>query len=316
MALVNTDEQSSKAYIDKITEELAKIKAKRPDISPFYPSNYAIANIYEELIGGICIKRDGSDNKMYIKVDLPEYQYGVDALSKWYEAGYIKSDIASSNSIVTIPERKQYAIIGTSWKPGQDVYYKNDMGSEPAYSLCAEPYVGSGIPLQTMISVGANSRHPEEAVKLIYMINSNEELFNILVWGIEGKHYNIHEDGTAEEIEESGYNGIAALAWKYGNQFKSKVMTGQPADVWEQTEEMNTKARKSPAMGFVPNTENLAAELANVTNVVSEYRAREQYGTAPRMEYWNEYRQKLSAAGIETIRDELQKQYDEFLKNK
>ena len=60
----------------------------------------------------------------------------------------------------------------------------------------------------------------------------------------------------------------------------------------------------------------LATELANVTNVVSEYRAREQYGTAPRMEYWNDYRQKLSAAGIETIRDELQKQYDEFLKNK
>ncbi len=315
-ALNNHDYESCKAYLDKITGELAKIKAKRPDMTTVNPFNPATGNIYEELVGGCVIRRDGSSNEVVIKAFTDEYKYYVDTIRSWYEAGYIRNDIASKgNSFESTEEKRNTAVTDNSWKPGQEVYFINERGVEPVYAWNEEPYVLSTQALLTMVSVGANAKHPEEAVKFIYMMNSNKELYNLICWGIEGKHYTKNADGTATPIADSGYN-IASSAWKYGNQFNGFVMEGQPLDVWEQTKKMNDEARKSPALGFVPDTTNIETELANITNVMAEYKAKTDFGTAPRSEYWDELVGKLKDAGIEKVRDELQKQYDDFLKSK
>ena len=317
LALATKDEETTKKYIDKMTEELANIHEKRPDLYAINPFNPANANIYEELLGGVGIRRDGTSSEVITLHDAPETVYGVDALRKWYESGYIRSDIASKGSTTTSTEEaRQYAMSWTTWKPGQDIYYVNERGVEPSYAFTGEPYVSRRSALLTMISVGANSKHPEEAVKFIYMINSNKELYNLICWGIEGVNYTKNADGTATEIPGTGYDQVAQNAWRYGNQFNSWVMEGNEPDVWEQTAKMNDEALKSPALGFVPNTESINTEIANVANVNAEYLAKKGYGTSPRSEYWDEYCQKLKAAGINKIRDEIQKQYDEFLASK
>jgi putative aldouronate transport system substrate-binding protein len=129
-------------------------------------------------------------------------------------------------------------------------------------------------------------------------------------------NYTVNEDGTVKEIADSGYNNIGQSAWKFGNQFNSYVMEGQPIDVWEKTEEMNNNAEKSVALGFVPNLDDLSTEIANIANVEAEYVAKKDFGTVKREVYWDEYRAKLAQAGVEKVRDEIQKQYDEFIKNK
>ena len=87
-------------------------------------------------------------------------------------------------------------------------------------------------------------------------------------------------------------------------------MEGQPADVWEQTKQMNDTAIKSPVLGFVPDTTSISAEIANISAVEQEYKAYRNYGVAPFEDWYDEYRAKLKAAGIETVRVEIQKQYD------
>lgn len=310
-ALANVNYETCVAYMDKLTNEVAKIKEKRPDLYSVNPFDPSASNIYEEILGGVGIRKDGSSDEIIILHETQEAQYGYDTMRKWYEAGYIRSDIASKGSTAaTTEEKRQYGMTSGTWKPGQEVYFKNERGVDPVYAFNAEPYVGRKNALLTMISVGANTKHPEEAVKLIYMLNSDKELFNTLCWGLEGVHYTKNADGTVKEIEGSGYQQIGQNAWRYGNQFNGFVMEGQPADVWEQTEKMNDEARKSPALGFVPDTTAIDSEIANVANVKAEYKARVSYGTSPRSEYWDEYCQKLKDAGIEKIRDEIQKQYD------
>lgn len=109
----------------------------------------------------------------------------------------------------------------------------------------------------------------------------------------------------AKGIKGSGYEKVAQNAWKYGNQFNAFVMEGQPADVWEQTEKMNDEARKSPALGFVPDVSGLNAEIANISNVQAEFKAKKSCGTSPVDEWYDDYVAKLKTAGIEKVRDEI-----------
>ena len=309
----NNSYETMVEYLDAFTEELAKIKAKentdlgyKYTMKPYNPATYAM---YEEIAGGISIRKDGTSDELVIACDTPEWKYGKQTVRKWYELGYIRNDMASAAAMESSDSDSLYATSATTWKPGQEVYYINQYGEEPVYSFFGEPNVWRTGPLATMISVNARTQHPEEAVKMIYMLNSNKELFNLIVWGIEGKHYKLNEDGTAKTLEGSGYD-IASGAWRYGNQFNGYVMEGQPADVWEQTKKMNDESVKSPVLGFVPDTTEISAEIANISAVGQEYKAYSEYGVAPFEEWYDAYRAKLTAAGIEKVRDELQKQYD------
>ena len=317
LAVNNTNMETGKALMTKLTGELGKIKEKRPDLYTINSFNPMTTNINEEIIGGVGIKKDGSSDDIFILdfEDEAKYSYGV--IREWYEKGYIRSDAASAPSMSGVESENAHGMVVGTWKPGQDIYYKNQHdGEAPAYALLAEPYVGRKSALATMVSVGANTKHPDEAIKLIYLLNSDKELYNTLCWGIEGKHYTKNADGTAKEIEGSGYEKIAQNAWKYGNQFNAFVMEGQPADVWEQTAKMNDDAKKSPVLGFVPNVDELNSEIANIANVQAEFAAKKGSGTSPVDEWYDDYVAKLKTAGIEKVRDELQKQYNEWKASK
>ena len=320
LALQVKDYESSVKYMDKITEELGKIKAKKPDIYTVNPYNCNVATlqIYEPLIGGIGLRKDGSSSELVILDDTPERQYGIDTMHNWYEKGYIRSDIAAAGTAMTsTEEERQYAMLFGNWKPGQaELYFIPFRNCEPVYSRITTPYVSRTAPLQTMISVGANTKYPEECVKLIYLLNANKDLYNTLIWGIEGTHYEKGDDGRVTPIEGAGHSEIQQSGWAFGNQFNSYVLNTLPLSVWEETKQMDNEADKSPALGFAIDTSNITTELANIANLEAEYKAKIDYGTSPRSEYWDEYRSKLSAAGIEKVRDELQKQYDDFLASK
>ena len=83
-----------------------------------------------------------------------------------------------------------------------------------------------------------------------------------------------------------------------------------------QTEKMNDEAIKSPMLGFVPDLSGLTTEIAAIANINAEYKAKRECGTNDPAEWYDEYIGKLKAAGIDKVRDELQKQYDEFLASK
>ena len=217
---------------------------------------------------------------------------------------------------MTRDEAKQIAISASTWKPGQDPYVKENQGYDPVYALLTKPYVSRTSALATMTSVGANTKNPKKAVEFLKLINSDKELFNLICWGIEGTHYTKGDNGKITQIEGSGYTDLGKNAWEFGNQFNGLLLENQEDGVWEETRQMNEDAVKSPMIGFVPNTDPIANELANITNVNSEYGARKGYGTEDASVWWDEYIEKLNQAGEQKILDELQKQYDEFLASK
>ena len=69
-------------------------------------------------------------------------------------------------------------------------------------------------------------------------------------------------------------------------------------------------------LGFVPDTDSIATELSNLTTIEDEYKAKKKFGTAAFEDYFDEKCKKEDEAGIKTVLEELQKQYDEFLSSK
>ena len=314
-ALNVTDYDSYAKYLNKITEEKAKVKAKRPDLE-LSSEDPRACTIYETIAAGVSLKKDGS-RELVILDETPEMQLSFKTLWEWYRDGYTPKDAATkATQVKSVEDRKQQAWFESTYKPGQEITDKKTYGEPMKYAFMHEPYMGRTNPLATMLSVGANTKHPEEAVKFLYMINSNKELYNLLCFGIEGKHYTKNEDGTVKLIEGTGYEKMPNKAWVMGNQFNAYVMEGQPLDDWELTEKMNDESQKSPALGFVPDLTKLTTEVAAIANVQAEYKAKRECGTNDPAEWYDEYIGKLKAAGVDKVRDELQKQYDEFLASK
>lgn len=304
-------------FATMLDELYAKVHEAKPEHCVINPTYYELTvPVYESLTGPVCLRQDGSTNELYLDYETPEYKLQMQKRHEWYQKGYIRSDIAAKGTTTTgNDEARQIEIRFSTWKPGQEIYCTNTYGTEQVTAFFQNPYVGRTSALATSTGVGANSKHPKEAVQLLRLVNTNKELFNILAWGIEGTNYNLNEDGKVIEIPDSGYNKIGEGAWKFGNQFNGLLMAEQEDGIWEATEEMNNTAMKSPALGFVPNTDPISTELANLTNTSSEYAAK-KFGTADPAEWYDEYVQAMEAAGAKKVLDELQKQYDEFLNSK
>ena len=305
-------------YVLMLDDLFAKVHKARPDLYVFNPERDIVKCLrYEELVKGVSILKDGSTTKLELTRDIKDAQLGIKKLNEWYEKGYIRNDIASVGTALTSDEEaRKVAVRVATWKPGQEDTVAKKYGEEQVTAWIDYPYVSRTQPLLTMTSVGGNSKHPKEAVKLLKLINTNKELFNLICWGIEGTHYTVNEDGRISVIPNTGYDKVGTNAWKYGNQFNSYVRETQPADVWEQTEEMNNTAKLSPMLGFVPNTDMIATDLANVTNIEDQYKAKASFGTAPPDSYLSQKTVDEDKAGINNIINEMQKQYDEFLASK
>lgn len=316
---------ATKEYVDKYNFDFSSVKSM-DDATPFLelikkneldkyaikPMNidYWVLPKWEFVIeeSNIVIPKDGSSSKLEIQFNTEEFKNGLKTTREWYEKGYIRPDISSMGDDSADEKAGKYVVTCGTWKPGGDAY-----STIPKVSaILHEPYLKRNGALQTVLSVGAKSKHPEKAVQLIELVNTNKELYNLLCFGIEGKHYNLI-DGKLEKIKDSGYD--MNCDWALGNQFNAYVRVEQDDNVWEETKKMNDEALRSPLLGFVPDITPIEAELSQIAAVNEEY-AVYKVGADDPDNYWDEYMDKLEVAGQKKVLDVLQKQVDEFWASK
>lgn len=69
-------------------------------------------------------------------------------------------------------KRYVHAFTNGTWKPGQNAYIIKQYGCGEKYAKLFDPYISRKSAFLTMISVGANSKHPKEVVELIKLLNT------------------------------------------------------------------------------------------------------------------------------------------------
>ena len=166
----------------------------------------------------------------------------------------------------------------------------------------------------------------ETAAKIINLMNTEKgkDLYNMLVWGIEGEHYTVT---GADRIETIGYTGQGTTSAPYGlwkwvvGNTKNAYMTQSDSEEYKEFvfERFNEgeDTLVSRAIGFSPDLTEYQSQLAQLSSVDGEYTKPLMYGAVANYEsVYAEFMDKIKKCESDKIRDEIQKQLDEFMASK
>ncbi|WP_309120343.1 ABC transporter substrate-binding protein [Paenibacillus sp.] len=315
----NLDVSAIQTYKD-IEPFLKTLKDNEPDVIPLGLAQNSNGFFTDRSIVGapglpVSYKKDDPEYKLATTIE--SYEAKADyyrTVRAWYQAGYINKDAPVLQNINDLKSKGNVAVgIEFTSKPGGEIGEKAmNGGNDVVYVPIADSYF-TGI-ASAMHVINKNSKHPERALMLLNLLNTDKTLYNLICNGIEGKHYNKVDDLYIEPIEGSGYapNGD----WVFGNQFNAYLKPGQAPDTWEKTIELNDNAVVPASNGFSVNEESIKAEIANINAVKNEYGSALETGAVDPDQVLPEFLEKLKASGIEKVDAEVAKQWDQFLKSK
>jgi len=234
---------------------------------------------------------------------------------KYYEKGYINADAATNKSDIGELRRQGKIWVASGvWKPGSDIELKIADNNQYDYvsHVVTEPIVTTDLATGSMMSISRTSEDPERAMMVLNYLHTDPYVINLIVHGIEGKHYKKVGENRIEPIADSGY-GASALFWVIGSQMLNYLKPGQPDDLYENWKKFNDTAVRFPLMGFVFDDTKVKNEVSQLIGIVAEYKTLATGALANPSKLLDERNAKLKAAGVEKVAAELQAQIDAWL---
>ncbi|MFD0672697.1 ABC transporter substrate-binding protein [Cohnella sp. GCM10027633] len=293
----------------------AQLKANEPDIVPWGSRNFFSGKLYGYDDDTVAKVRVGDTTNTIVDYAFtPEYESYLQLARSWYEKGYIHPDIATMKN----PEEELFnkgvvaAAFDPTSKPGVEVEERAKWGNNDLVSVRLTEPSFTGV-TSGLNAISRTSKNPERALMFLDLVNSDSELYNLITYGIEGKHYAKTGDNAIRIDFDSGY--APDFPWVMGSVFNGYLLEGQPADTWDQTKKMNESAKVSPYFGFTFNEEPVQTEIASTDAVLDKYGIGLESGTLDPDKYLAEFRDKLKKAGSEKLLQEKQNQLNEWLKS-
>ena len=308
-------------HLEDIEPFLEWVKNTHPEIYPFRTGRYAGGLEAQKgrngdvVTKGVTVRAKANGGvEVLSDLDLKDETEEALLMRKWFEKGYIRADVASAGDDTQEHAAGKFAVWRSTYKPGGDIEFNNNNPDNPCVmALISDACLPYNSGYTAMTAINANSKHPEEAFKVFELMHSDKEFYNLICYGIEGKHYNFDEEGRVVYIENSGYK--PAACWKFGSVFNSYLLPGQPENIWEETVAFNDSAIKSAVMGFSFDQSKVKTEVAQIATVKSKYKQSET-GAEALDAWYPAYLSELEAAGVETVKAEVEKQLNEWMKAK
>lgn len=273
----------------------------------FYPQGLLALWGFDD-IGGVSspgvVRADDTEVRVINQFETKEFQDMIQLARRYYEKGYM-GDISQA----LVPS-KEVVYLSSTWKPGASAEESLSRGVDLTSVAIGPSRTYNSWLLNSINAVSVTSANPIRALKVLELMYSDAEVFNMMNFGIEGMHYVKQSGNYVRTVANSGY--YLASGWEFGNQFNSYLLPGQDEDLWEQTAELNATAEDSVLVGFQFNPSPVSVQLANCNSVYEEYVTTFLTG-AYEGQTENKYREflaKLKAAGAEDVIREKQKQVD------
>ncbi|WP_372638299.1 ABC transporter substrate-binding protein [Cohnella sp.] len=305
--------------LEEMEPALRILKENEPTITPILASGNAripyIVNRHlwnVSPVQSIVLKKDGSEYTLV--ADEPEYVASLQTLHRYFQAGYLRKDSAVMK--ITKDDYAKSAFAFTQLKPYVDVQVSNQYGAPFIYHHFGKPITTTNDLVGSMMGIPTTSKDPDRVLMFYNMMYHDEELINLVGRGIEGKHYIKKDDKRIEfppgtdNGAKSGYN--PSTTWAYGNQYLTYLVPGEPDDIWEQFKVFNGESEAVPNLGFNFDSSELKTEIAAIKNVENEFRPTLETGSVNPDDNLPKFKDKLKAAGIDKVLQEINKQYGEW----
>ena len=253
------------------------------------------------------------------------YKLYAKTMADWYKEGYIRSDIMSvDTSTLTMPKNGE--ITDTTYvfscdpnltEADQDAATA-DAGMDMTY-LPVEENASLILGGDTSYAIPYCADEPERAMMVLNAIYSQPDLYNTLIYGIEGEDYTVNADGTIT----TSYSGASPTAddsygiqrWIIGSCKNALINNGTDPNYYADLEALEETARVNPFMNFTFDRTNVEGICASILNVYYEYGPQIDNGVAGDNweELYNNYMAARKDAGIEELVTEFQNQLNEYI---
>ena len=252
------------------------------------------------------------------------YRVFAQNTADFYKKGYIRSDIASlEKGTLSFVKNGEYTPnttvidVHNALTPDTAEIYSAQTGVDISLvQIEDEGYMSKGD--ASAVAVPYCADEPERAMMVLNALYTEPELYQLLIYGIEGEHYTDNGDGTITTPYGSQGNSEADYGlwkWTIGTCKNSLVTQADVAGYYDELIEQEKDAIVSPFLNFVFDKSNVEDIIASLKAIDDEYGEMIRKGYTgddweATLDKWIEERK---AAGVDTLIEELQSQIDAYV---
>ena len=314
--------------LEDVTAVFEKVKETYPDMIPLAPVqtgeiglatnwgdvDFLTDDMYTPI--GVLIGKDMTVKDLYSS-DL--FMNRCKLVRSWFEKGLVMKDAATTTSVAAelMASGNYFSYIAAYSYPEADTAAALSAqcgGYELGAKMIGSAYLSTSDLNAVSWMIASTTKVPEAAMKFLNLTYTDEEVINLIIYGLEGRDYVKNDDGTVsypagEDATTVPYTAQLTCGI-FGNFFLQYPMAGtDPASLsWEL--EQNRVAKTSPAMGFTFDSSKLKTQYAAVKIVLTKYLPGLSCGTLdPEKEIPN-FIEALNSAGYQDILKAKQEQLD------
>lgn len=298
--------------LDDLEPWLKLISEKESDVVPMFLTNdYGIPVPFDSFFYPLGIDLKDGNLKVTNMLETPDAVSFIKKTREFYENGYINKD-AAVNTNTAKRDSYKWFVTKADGQPFAENIWSENFGLDVVVTPASESYVTTESTTGAMNAISSQSKHKEEAIKFLNLLNTDEYLRTLVGYGIEGDHYNL-KAGKIELTDNKSKYTVPNFA--LGNLFITPPLAEEPDNKWEVFKEFNDNSKTSPALGFSFDTENVSTEIAAISNIMKEYKTILVTGSVDPEKTLDEMNKKLKDIGIDKVKEEMQNQLDEWSKN-
>lgn len=257
--------------------------------------------------------------KVFNVIDTPEYKDFIVQMREWYEKGYwSQSVMAETTPILDRFYAGKTAVCLDNLNGANNIYIKSAannpdweigiLDAENGSALEATPPNNGGM------AIGANSKNPERAMMFLELCHQDEEVYNAILYGIEGVTYIDNKDMTTSIPQDKDPSTLGGRNIGMGvNDYK--FYKGKKED-WtllnDVKEDFKSRSVLPALAGFTLNQDSISAEIAALSSVCAEYKLPLEKGLVDPETGIAQLQQKLKDAGIDKVMDEINRQIEAY----
>lgn len=316
---ITTDDYSS---FDQIGDMFAKVKEKHPDMICLDGTSIMGTQdlSYMDNMGsnfGV-LENYGQTTEITNWFEGEQWRTFCEIAQEWFKAGYLSQDIAvnQDGGETKLKAGNCFSFI-TNVKPNTDIEKLAQTGYEVSVIQMGEAMKNTNAVNSMLFAVANAAEDPQKAAQFLNWTYTSQEFNDLINWGIEGEDWVLTDDGLASypdgvDATSVGYHND--FGFVYPNQFAGHPWAGNPTDIWEQYDVYNEGITTSKAYGFTFDSTPVANEEAQLNSVVEQYRKDLAFGVVDDLDAKiKEFNDALYAAGLQTVMDEKQEQFNEWL---
>ena len=319
-ALYSTDTFNQEVY-DILTKYIEDMKADGLNFN-----NATILNVKsggESMTTYFNAVDDGNGNytvQPYFINDSAKLRYKV--ANEWYKKGYIRQDVLSATNMNEDKGKLNgYPFWDEVYTPFAAEELSKKYGNEIVMIPYSETWTLAKENTAAGTSIMESCEHKEEAMKVINLLQTDKDLYNLLVFGIEGDHYKKTGDDQIQvewDSSPSTNDRYGLYKWIVGNTEIAYNTQNEPPEYKDWVfNDVNKNGKKNPFMGFLLDTTQIQDYLTQVAAVQEKYLQPLNSGATDNWEeYYKKYEDETNKVGGGKAIEAIQQQIDDFMRKK